>query len=112
MHVPSSLPSSFVTLFVTIGPTETAVLFAGLTAGIHHMERRSLAVRSVVIAGLMLLLFAMVGNFVLSLLHVSLSAFSRGGRYIVVSAGLDVDLFEPWSLVNQRRRTPRCRKAR
>jgi len=59
--MPSSLLSSFVTLFVTIGPTETAVIFAGLTSGIHHKERRSLAVRSVAIAGLMLfpcLLFA------------------------------------------------------
>jgi hypothetical protein len=55
MHGPSNLLSSFVTLFVTIGPIETAVIFAGLTTGIHHKERRSLALRSVAIAGLMLL---------------------------------------------------------
>ena len=79
MHVPSSLLSSFVTLFVTIGPTETAVIFAGLTSGIHHNERRTLALRSVAIAGLMLLLFAVRGNFVLSLLHVSLPAFRVAG---------------------------------
>jgi hypothetical protein len=30
---PSSLLSSFVTLFVTIGPIHTAVIFAGLTPG-------------------------------------------------------------------------------
>jgi hypothetical protein len=36
MHVPSSLLSSFVTLFFTIGPVETAVIFAGLTSGAHH----------------------------------------------------------------------------
>ena len=75
MHVPSSLLSSFVTLFVTIGPIETAVIFASLTSGIHHKERRSIPVRSVAIAGLMLLLFAVAGNLVLSLLHVSLPAF-------------------------------------
>jgi multiple antibiotic resistance protein len=44
MHVPSSLLSSFVTLFVTIEPIETAVIFAGLTSGIQHKERRSLLV--------------------------------------------------------------------
>jgi multiple antibiotic resistance protein len=38
MHVPSSLLSSFVTLFVTIGPIETAVIFAGLTSGTHYKE--------------------------------------------------------------------------
>lgn len=55
---PPAVVTSFFTLFVTIGPTETAVIFAGLTSGIHHDERRSLALRSVAIAGLMLLLFA------------------------------------------------------
>jgi multiple antibiotic resistance protein len=38
--------SSFVTLFVTIGPIETAVIFAGLTSGTHHKQQRSLAIRS------------------------------------------------------------------
>jgi multiple antibiotic resistance protein len=50
MHVPSSLLSSFVTLFVTIGPTETAVIFAGVSSGLHHKERRTLAIRSVALA--------------------------------------------------------------
>ena len=68
MNIPPSLLSSFVTLFVTIGPIETAIIFAGLTSGGHHRERRSLALRSVAIAGLMLLLFAMGGDLVLSLL--------------------------------------------
>jgi multiple antibiotic resistance protein len=71
--------SSLVTLFVTIGPIETAVIFAGLTTGIHYKERWSLALRSVIIAGLMLVIFAVGGNFVLSLLHVSLHAFRVAG---------------------------------
>jgi multiple antibiotic resistance protein len=75
MHVPSGLLSSFVTLFVTIGPIETAFIFVGLTSGIHNKERRSLALRSVTIAGL--LLFAVGGNSVLSLLPVSLPAGFR-----------------------------------
>lgn len=81
MHVPSSLLSSFVTLFVTIGPIETAVIFASLTSGIHHDERRSLSLRSVAIAALMLLLFAGGGNFLLTLLHVSLPAFVWQAAY-------------------------------
>lgn len=75
MQIPSSILSSLVTLFVTIGPIETAVIFAGLTTGIHHNERRNLALRSVAIAGLVLLLFAIGGNSALSLMHVSLPAF-------------------------------------
>jgi multiple antibiotic resistance protein len=76
MHVAPSILSSFVTLFVTIGPVETAVVFASLTAGVHRSQRRSLALRSVTIAGFVLLLFAVGGALVLSLLHVSLPAFA------------------------------------
>ena len=93
--MPSSLPSSFVTLFVTIGPTETAVIFAGLTSGIHHNERRSLALRSVAIAGLMLLLFAVGGNFVLSLLHVSLPAFRVAGGLLLFLQALTLTFSSP-----------------
>jgi len=93
--MPSSLLSSFVTLFVTIGPTETAVIFAGLTSGIHHNERRSLALRSVAIAGLMLMLFAVGGNFVLSLLHVSLPAFRVAGGLLLFLQALTLTFSSP-----------------
>jgi len=95
MHVLSNLLSSFVTLFVTIGPTETAVIFAGLTSGIHHNERQSLARRSVAIAGLMLVLFAVVGNFVLSLLHVSLPAFRVAGGLLLFLQALTLTFSSP-----------------
>ena len=38
-------------LFVTIGPVETAAIFASLTASVHRDERRSLALRSILISG-------------------------------------------------------------
>jgi multiple antibiotic resistance protein len=46
MALPPSTLSAFVTLFVTIGPIETAVVFAGLTAGVHRPDRRSLLAKS------------------------------------------------------------------
>jgi multiple antibiotic resistance protein len=95
MHVSSSLLSSFVTLFVTIGPIETAVVFAGLTSGAHYKERRSLAFRSVSIAGVMLLLFALVGNSVLSLLHVSLPAFRVAGGMLLFLQALTLTFSSP-----------------
>src|SRR5437868_2223348 len=95
MHMFSTLLSSFVTLFVTIGPTETAVMFAGLTSGIHHKERQNLARRSVAIAGLMLLLFAVGGNFVLSLLHVSLPAFRVAAGLLLFLQALTLTFANP-----------------
>ena len=89
------LLSSFVTLFITIGPVETGVLFAGLTSGVHHKERRSLALRSVSIAGLMLIVFAAGGNFVLSLLHISLPAFRVAGGTLLFLQALTLTFSSP-----------------
>jgi multiple antibiotic resistance protein len=52
-------------------------------SGVHHKERRSLALRSVSIAGLMLIVFAAGGNFVLFLLHISLPAFRVAGGMLL-----------------------------
>ncbi|HWA21663.1 MAG TPA: MarC family protein, partial [Caulobacterales bacterium] len=71
----SFMLSSFVTLFVTIGPIEAAAVYAGLTAGVHLGERGGLAWRSVVIAGILMLAFAVAGNPVLAWMRVSLPAF-------------------------------------
>jgi multiple antibiotic resistance protein len=67
--------TAFVTLLVTIGPVETAAVYAMLTSGIHRPDRGRLAWRCVVIAGMLLFAFAFAGNPVLSLMHVSPPAF-------------------------------------
>lgn len=95
MHIAPSILSSFVTLFVTIGPVETAVVFASLTAGVHRGQRRSLALRSVAIAGLVLLLFAFAGSGVLSLLHISLPAFRVAGGLLLFLQALTLTFSSP-----------------
>jgi multiple antibiotic resistance protein len=95
MHLPLGLWSAFVTLFVTIGPIETAAVFASLTGGIHKAARISLATRSVLIAGGMLLLFAVGGNTVLSLLHISFSAFQVAGGILLFLQALTLTFASP-----------------
>ncbi len=82
--------SAFVTLFVTIGPIEAAVIFAGLTSGIHRPDRRSLAARAVLIAGGVLGLFALLGGALLSLMHVSLAAFRVAGGVLLFLQALSL----------------------
>jgi hypothetical protein len=60
-----------------------------------HKERRSPALRSVTIAGLMLLLFAVGGNLVLSLLHVSLPAFRVAGGMLLFLQALTLTFSSP-----------------
>jgi multiple antibiotic resistance protein len=95
MHVPPGSFSSFITLLVTIGPIETAVVFAGLTAGIHRSDRISLARRSVTIAAFVLLLFAVAGGLVLSLLHISLPAFRVAGGVLLFLQALTLTFSSP-----------------
>lgn len=90
MLLTSSWLSAFVTLFVTIGPVETAVVFAGLTSGVHRPDRRALAMRAVLIAGAVLLLFALGGGAMLSLLHVSLPAFRVAGGVLLFLQALSL----------------------
>jgi len=95
MHVSPSIFSSFITLLVTIGPVETAVVFAGLTAGAHRGDRLGLAIRSTSIAGLVLLLFAVGGGLLLSLLHISLPAFRVAGGVLLFLQALTLTFSSP-----------------
>lgn len=83
MKLPLELWSAFVTLVVTIGPVDTAAVFTSLTKGVHHANRRSLAARAVMAAGAVLMIFAVVGNLLLTLLGVSLPAFQVAGGILL-----------------------------
>ena len=83
MKLPLELWSAFVTLLVTIGPVDTAAVFTSLTKGVHHANRRSLAARAVMAAGAVLLVFAVAGNLLLTLLGVSLSAIQVAGGILL-----------------------------
>jgi multiple antibiotic resistance protein len=82
-------------LLVTIGPIETGVVFASLTAGIHRLDRARLAVRATLIAGLVLLLFALGGNLVLRLLHITLPAFRVAGGLLLFLQALSLTFSGP-----------------
>src|SRR6201996_8097066 len=95
MMFPPSVLSAFVTLFVTLGPIETAVVFAALTSGVHRPDRRGLAVRAIIVAGAMLVMFALGGPTVLALLHVSLPAFRVAGGLLLFLQALTLTFASP-----------------
>ena len=76
--------TAFATLFVAIGPIDTAIVFGGLTAGVHRPERFRLAWQAVMVAGVVLLGFALFGNQVLAALRVSLDAFRVAGGILLL----------------------------
>ena len=71
--------SAFITLFVVIDPPGCAPIYAGLTKGASTAERRNMAFRAVVIAAVILLIFALFGEQLLGALHIDLDSFRIAG---------------------------------
>jgi multiple antibiotic resistance protein len=84
--------TAFTTFFAVIGPIDTAVLLASLTPSLTRAERRAIAVKAVFIATIIILLFALVGQPVLSQLGVSLAALQTAGGIILFMIALEMTL--------------------
>lgn len=84
--------TAFTTFFAVIGPIDTAVLLASLTPSLTRAERRGIAVKAVFIATIIILLFALVGQPVLSQLGVSLAALQTAGGIILFMIALEMTL--------------------
>jgi multiple antibiotic resistance protein len=78
---------AFTTLFVIIDPLGLLPVLIGLTAGMAAAERRKMALKGTLIAGVILLLFALAGEALLGLLGIGLPAFrvAGGGMLLVIA---------------------------
>src|ERR1044072_9754091 len=90
--------TAFATLFIAIGPIDTAIVFGGVTAGVHRPERFRLACQAVLIAGSVLLGFALFGNRLLGALHVSLDAFRVAGGILLLLQAIQMIFAHPSGL--------------
>lgn len=82
--------SAFVTLFVVIDPPGCAPIYASLTTGATAAQRRSMAIRATLIAGLILLFFALFGEALLSALHIDLNSFRIAGGIMLFVIAIDM----------------------
>ncbi len=85
--------TAFVALFVIIDPIGLAPIFVALTIGLSPQVRRQVALRAVVISAVILIVFALSGQAVLSFLGISLPAFRIAGGLLLFLTALDM-LFE------------------
>jgi multiple antibiotic resistance protein len=77
------LLTAIVTLFVTIDPPGLAPIFIVMTAGRTRAERRATAIRATLIAGSVLIAFALVGEPLIGFLGISLPAFRIAGGLLL-----------------------------
>src|SRR4029077_9158799 len=73
---------NFIALFVIIDTVGTAALFAALTHDESAEHRRRTAIRGVLIATVVLLAFAVIGEFLLRALGTRIPAFRLAGRIL------------------------------
>lgn len=82
--------SAFITLFVVIDPPGCAPIYAGLTKGATARQARVMAIRATVIAGIILIGFALFGEQLLSALHIELDSFRIAGGFMLFLIALDM----------------------
>ena len=75
--------SALVTFLVIIDPPGCAPIFASLTRGATPADRRSMAIRSCLIAWAILMFFALLGRPMLNALGISLASFRIAGGILL-----------------------------
>ena len=81
---------AFTTFFATVGPPDVAAVFAALTARAAPAQRRRYALRATLIAGAILLFFALFGRLLLESLDITLAALRTAGGLLLFLIAVDL----------------------
>jgi multiple antibiotic resistance protein len=82
--------SALITFLVIIDPPGCAPIFASLTRGATAVQRRSMAIRSSLIAWAILMFFALLGRPLLHALGISLASFRIAGGIMLFFIAVDM----------------------
>jgi multiple antibiotic resistance protein len=80
---------AFTTMFATISPISVSAMFAALTVSADSRARRAMAMRGTAIATGILLGFALLGEYLLTGLGISLAALRISGGILLLLIGID-----------------------
>ena len=81
---------AFTTFFATIGPVDVAVIYAALTRDSSAEIKTSMALRGCLVAGIILICFALAGDRLLTSLGISLAAFKFAGGILLLLIAIDM----------------------
>lgn len=86
---------TFLTLFVVIDPIGLAPIFMTLAGDRSLPEQSRIARQAILVAGAILLVFALVGSLLLSYLEISLEAFQVAGGVLLFKIAIDMVFAHP-----------------
>ena len=78
------------TFFATIGPLDVAMVFAALTANETVQHKRTMAFRGILVATIILVVFALVGDKLLAVLGISLAAMRFAGGILLLLIAIEM----------------------
>ncbi|QIN82428.1 NAAT family transporter [Rubrobacter tropicus] len=96
--MPEFVFNSFVTLLVVIDPLGLAPIFAALTRGYPQKRKRETAIRGTFLGTIILLIFALAGDVLLSALGIGIPAFRIAGGVLLFLLSLDMVFASPAGL--------------
>ncbi len=82
--------TTFVTLFVIIDPIGTTPIFVALTQGMNRARRRAIAIRACILGTVILFLFGILGEQLLSFVGISMPAFRIAGGILLFLTALEM----------------------
>jgi multiple antibiotic resistance protein len=82
--------AAFTTMFIILDPPGLVPVFIALTQGMTADQRRAIAVRACIVAGVLMLLFLFVGEAVLGFIGISMDAFRIAGGILLFLTALDM----------------------
>jgi len=86
----ANLLSDFWLLFATIDPFSTLILFLGLTGKLDRKARRLIALKAVLYATVILVIFLIFGQLFFEMIGVRLAAFQIAGSIVLFLFGLQM----------------------
>jgi len=84
------LVTAFVTIFVVVGAPSAATVFLSLTADLDRRRRRMTALKSCAAASLILSVFTLFGDYILSFFGITVGAFQIAGGVLLFFIGFSM----------------------
>jgi len=81
---------AFTSIFVVVNPIGGMLTFISLTEGISAKEKKDIARRSVMIACFLAIVFAMGGELILRLFHITVDSLRVAGGVLLFVIALDM----------------------
>lgn len=80
--------ASFTSLFTIVNPFSTASVFITISKGDSKIKKRKMAKKAAVTAALILIVFSVLGNYILSFFSITIDAFRIAGGILIISVGM------------------------